>query len=67
MRMAKSKQINFSLQSNYQVNDKQENVIDQTGFIENPRNTRMVKLVNSDFKTLLYIEVTFYFYTKGCK
>ena len=47
--MAKSKQINFSLQSDYQASLKQQNVIDQTDFIENPQNTRVFG--NNDFQT----------------
>ena len=46
MRMAKSKQINFSLQSNYQATVKQNNVIDETDFIENPQNTRVFGNLN---------------------
>ena len=42
MRMAKSKQINFSLQSNYQASDKLENKIDQTDFTEDPLNTMVI-------------------------
>ena len=47
--MAKSKQINFSLQSDYQASLKQKSVIDQTDIIENPQNTRVFG--NYDFQT----------------
>ena len=43
--MAKSKQINFSLQSNYQASDEQENKIDTTDYTENPQNS-MVIVIN---------------------
>ena len=42
MKMAKSKQINFSLHNNYQASEKQANLEEQTDFIENPQNTMVI-------------------------
>ena len=42
MKMAKSKQINFSLHNKYQASDKQANLVEQTDFIENPQNTMVI-------------------------
>ena len=42
MKMAKSKQINFSLHDNDQASDKQVSIVDQTDFIENPQNTMVI-------------------------
>ena len=57
MKMAKSKQINFSLHNNYQASDKQANLVEQTDFIENPQNTMVI--INDTYN--MY-NMSFFFY-----
>ena len=60
MKMAKSKQINFSLHNNYQASDKQANLVEQTDFIENPQNTMVI--INDTYN--MY-NMSFFFFING--